>query len=51
MIVSQSVIHPLSLMTKKGSTFDYESGHDVRGRASVVIRGECFEICSEIFVV
>ena len=45
------MIHPSSLVTKRGSSFDYKSSHNVKGRASIVIGGECLEICSEVFVV
>ena len=45
------MIHPLSLVTKRRSSFDYKSSHNVKGRASIVIGGECLEICSEVFVV
>ena len=45
------MIHLLSLVTKRGCSFDYKSCHDVREKARIVIRGECLEICSEVFVV
>ena len=47
------MIHPLSLVTKKGSSFVYESSLFVRGKASIGIDqlgGECFERCSEFLL-
>lgn len=43
------MIHSLSLVTKMGSSFDYENNHVVNGRAILVIGGECVEIYSEVF--
>ena len=47
--------YPLSFMTKKGSSFGYESSHVLRGRVSVgdiFVRGIIFvyEGCSEDFL-
>ena len=47
------MIHPLSLVTKRESSFVYESSLFVRRRASIGINqlgGECFERCSEVLM-
>ena len=36
------MIHPLSLVAKRGSSFDYESSLVVRVRARLVIEGRVF---------
>ena len=36
------MIHPLSLVAKRGSSFDYESSLVVRVRARLVIKGRVF---------
>ena len=47
------MMHPLSLVTKRGSSFVYESSYHVRGRARIGYtrwRESVFEGCSEVLL-